>query len=181
MKIKELRSNKFFWPAMGIIIVLIIASAVYASRTGQRSPTTQSNSTIETVENYPGPTDAEQKEVEANKTKDGGPIPNPVPNTEPAGKSVTLSRADYDQTVEKLIVQSQLYGTGWQECTLDAVSNEKKVTKKAEALYQPDFSTCLGFSIDRSELSSGEWIVTLSVTNSDGQTYKASSSTISVK
>lgn len=181
MKTKELRSNRFFWPVMGTIIILAIASGLYALLGGQRNRATQSNLSMESAENYPGPTEAEQKEVETSKTKDGGPTSSPVPNPEPVSKSVVLSRAEYDQSVGKLVVQSQLHGTGWQECTLDAISNEKKITKTAEALYQPDFSTCLGFSIDRSELAAGDWNVTLSVTNSDGQIYKASSSTISVK
>lgn len=48
-------------------------------------------------------------------------------------------------------------------CTLELTNGDIVVTRTAETYAMPSSSTCKGFDIDRSELTSGEWQIKLTV------------------
>gem|GEM_PF-2515557 len=124
---------------------------------------------------FSGPTSAEKQEVEQNKTKNNGvsnpsqPTPTPYSTST---KSAKISNSYFDNNSKQLVVQTELHGTGWQKCTLDLSQGAQQITRTVDTLYQAQFSTCLGFSIQVDDFpSSGTWNTVIHVANSDGQTY----------
>ena len=47
--------------------------------------------------------------------------------------------------------------------------NGKKYSQEAEIIYQPEYSTCAGFSVPISSVGNGSWDISLSVTPINGK------------
>lgn len=60
--------------------------------------------------------------------------------------------------------------TGSGTCTLKVTKGPATVSESAEIIYQPEYSTCAGFSIDKNRLSPGTWSLSLSV-SVEGKAY----------
>ncbi len=76
---------------------------------------------------------------------------------------------------KSLIIQTKLKkfsGTG--SCTLNLRNDSAEVSERSTIIYQPEFSTCAGFAIDRSKLKNGKWSIDL-IVESDGKTVQKSS------
>ncbi len=80
--------------------------------------------------------------------------------------SLTISKSSSEVTITGNITAFSGSGT----CKLRLTKGSSAVAKSATIIYQPEYSTCAGFSINRSELSPGTWNVTLVVESSD-KTY----------
>lgn len=182
---KKNSKNKIIKIALLAALLLLVVSAVleltgvtHFIRNEQASPSV-TKTTGETI-NYEPATEEEKNQVETSKTDDDKikDSQNQTTPTTPSDKKVVISSAE--QQSSNVVVQTQLYGIGWQNCTLTLSMGDKKVTKTSETLYQQSFSTCLGFSVPTSELSAGTWKVELSVTNSDAQKHVAASTNVKV-
>lgn len=184
MKLNQPRSKQLLFASAALLIVAILSVGVWQIRANQNNASTADNPSdnAQTTTDFAGPTESEREQVEENKTKDGGPTrpadPTPPP---PSDKLAKISKASYDEASRKATIQTQLYGAGWQQCRLELTQGTEKITKTADALYQADFSTCLGFSVPASEFpAGGAWAATVYVTNSDGSTYTSNQENISV-
>lgn len=71
------------------------------------------------------------------------------------------------ETDGSVTITSKLFGVSGGKCNLSMTKGVTTVTKTADIIYQPEFSTCAGFSIPSSELTNGEWAITLSVISND--------------
>lgn len=63
-------------------------------------------------------------------------------------------------------VLTQLTGFPDGECNLVVQNGAKSTTKTAQIIYQPEFSTCAGFTVAKSELGAGAWTFTLTAKTS---------------
>lgn len=128
------------------------------------------------------PTEAEKQQVQENKINDDKErAAAPGTTTPPSDKSAKISQASYDSAGRRLVVQTQLFGTGWQQCTLEVTQGTRKVTKTADTLYQPNFSTCMGFSVDAAEFATGgEWNVLIKASNKDGKVYSSNQEKVNI-
>lgn len=102
--------------------------------------------------------DNEEKSVEKSK-------PAPVPKS---NSSIELS-ANRDGDSVTIIVKLKEQGYSQGKCSLTVAANEKKVAQNADIIYQPEYSTCAGFSIPVSSAGGGQWTISLSVTPLNGK------------
>ena len=89
-----------------------------------------------------------------------GTIPTPTADN--------ISLSTQIESDGSLTVMTQLVNYSDGNCDLTVSNGNNLITKSAIVIYQPTFSTCAGFNIPASELGSGNWQISLSVT-SEGQ------------
>lgn len=70
------------------------------------------------------------------------------------------------------VVTTKLYGYSDGNCMVSLHKATQTVTRSAPVIYQSEYSSCAGFSIPVSELSSGQWTVTLDVQSGSTTTSK---------
>ena len=68
----------------------------------------------------------------------------------------------------ELTVSSKLYSISDGDCQLVVKNGTQKITRAAQVIYQPTYSTCAGFSIDKSEFSNGTWDIILTIKPVEG-------------
>jgi hypothetical protein len=80
---------------------------------------------------------------------------------------VTITNIDTSSS--SVSIKSMISGaiTNNGSCTLNLKNDNNTVTKTASTYALPSSSTCMGFTIDKGELSSGTWQVELAVTVND--------------
>ena len=99
---------------------------------------------------------AKQEFVEKyDKQSDQAPELNP---------RVELTATNKDGTVT---ITTKLYDFSDGSCELSIRNTDKTYTDTAQIIYQPEHSTCAGFSLPVSELGSGTWQVDVNATSSD--------------
>ncbi len=130
--------------------------------------------------NLQPPTEQDKKDVEASKV-----TPNKEPRDQPASSGANdkkvILHIRQESSSKDVIVTTELYGTGWGQCTLSLQKADQKIIKQADTIFQPAYSTCKGFSIAAAEFpSSGPWVVQVSVTNSDGINRATTQETLSI-
>jgi len=94
--------------------------------------------------------------------------PTPVP---PSASSLTLTAKQ--ETNGSVTIATKLPGISSGTCTLTASNGSKNVTKFAAVIFQPEFSTCAGFSIPLSDLGVGTWTINVDVTYNNTSISKA--------
>lgn len=171
-------TKKYYLIAVAVLILLVAGAFTYVyafngSIFGWKKPPVKDASI-----NYNPPTE-EQKQAGEN-TKDASlnspeeQKPNntnetPTPPTPSPGKkdSVSLIITAANQNPPSFQIRSEIGAvTSEGTCTLTLTKGSKTVTKTAEVQALPRISTCKGFDIPLSELSSGQWNVTLHFENS---------------
>lgn len=167
---------------LGLMASALVVLAVGAELAGLTNFYTRSaeqadnQSTSEPKDIYTPATEQEQKQVEQSKTNPENPKPQPTPLPD---KKVVIASAE--QSGGKLVVMTELYGVGWQECELLVSKGSEQIKKTTEVLYQAEFSTCMGFSVPVNELgSSGDWQVKLTGKKTDGSSQISELKTVSV-
>lgn len=120
----------------------------------------------------PTPTQiAEQKKVETQDKKDlidqtkNQTLPG---ETVPTPTSPDTIHIETSQQPGIVTVATKLTGYSAGSCALTITNGTKVVTKTADIIYQPEFSTCAGFSITISDVGIGKWSLSLTVTPSGG-------------
>lgn len=121
-----------------------------------------------------GPTEEQKKEeskINADKKsellddkrneqkKEPGDKPSKPDDNKPKN-DITLRASQNEKNV---IVHSLIHGYSSGTCSLIATNGSKQVKQSAPILYQPQESTCEGFSINKNELGSGDWNIKLTV------------------
>lgn len=111
-----------------------------------------------------GPTKEElqtQEKAEQDQKKDFIESPDPVPVQPSALELELTARQESDKSVTVLSkIRNAANGT----CNLTITNGASSHTQSADIIYQPDFSSCAGFSIPQNKLGPGEWTIKLSVT-----------------
>lgn len=112
----------------------------------------------------------DKQEFLDNEASGNGTGETTTPNITDESLSFSVSQSDASVTVITKI--TDFSGTG--TCTISlSKPGETTVTQSAEILYQPEFSSCAGFSIDKAQLSPGAWNITLT-TNVNGTDFSKS-------
>ncbi len=159
-------------------VVLIIAALAILEKTGVTNFIhANSNGSSE----ISGPSKAE----EAQQTKDSasqkqqyldGTKSDPVAsgsNTSSASSatSLTLSASQDNNTVTVL---TKIQGVSEGTCSLTITNGTNVSSQTAQIIYQPEFSSCAGFSVITSTLGKGSWNISLSVNSAGGSTLTKS-------
>ncbi|MEO5499357.1 MAG: hypothetical protein ABIR46_02570 [Candidatus Saccharimonadales bacterium] len=129
---------------------------------------------------YSGPTNTEkqeQKKTEKDTKQEFVESPDPADNPEVTPtNSVELSAKQ--ESNSSVTVLTKLYGVSDGTCTLTVSKAGVTHTQTAQVIYQPDFSSCAGFSISRDKLGAGSWTIQLTVS---GETPLQKSISLDVK
>ncbi|HSW37363.1 MAG TPA: hypothetical protein VLG37_03290 [Candidatus Saccharimonadales bacterium] len=168
--------RRLLWALAAILALAAIVAVLELTDTTHwfhKSANSSTNQGASNGVNYGPPTDEEKQAGNQNPAKgldDSSPAPQPTTSN----NDVVISRASQDGPGKPLVVQTKLYGSGWKSCKLTLSQGQQKIVKTVDVLYQPEFSTCLGYSIEASEFSSsGTWYLVLEVTKSDGSNSAA--------
>lgn len=93
-------------------------------------------------------------------------------------KPAPITEKDLSATIEttptSVSIITKLGHTASGTCVLEAVNNTNNKSNKqnAQVIYQPEFSSCAGFTIPKESLGSGVWNIKISI-KSEGKTlYK---------
>jgi hypothetical protein len=100
----------------------------------------------------------ENKKRSAEQTADATPT---------SAKNIELTAKK--ETNGTVTVFTKLFGYTAGSCNLKITNGSKSSSQQAEVVYQPQYSSCAGFSVPIADLSNGDWNIVLSVT-SGGQT-----------
>ena len=178
MKIIKKRLSKKQILATIIIIIAVICLSIFAlDKFGIISifpqNTTPNIGKEPTVEEKKSEKDTNQnnKETFLNTPKDDSD--NSVEKSKPApvptdNSSIELStNKDGDNAV--IIIKLKEHGYSQGKCSLTVTSNGKKNTQEAPIIYQPEYSTCAGFSVPISSVGNGQWNISISVTPLNGK------------
>lgn len=178
---KKKQSKKWFALSLigAVILVGGVAAALYITRPQQPTPGSQmptgkpQNNTPRT--DTPGDnksnTDDKQKflDEQAEKEKNNGGSTPPVEQHPQIPPSITLSAKTDKDTV---IITTNLSSTPSGSCKLTITGGTTPVTKTAQVIYNPEFSTCAGFSVAKHEVNAPQWTIKLDVSSPDGTQTK---------
>jgi hypothetical protein len=163
-KVKSPASNRIKYGLLALFVVAVSFGAFrfYSHYRNKGIADNPSGPTAEQIQQA-SELDADNKQdfIE-NNTDDGEVVSTP---SQPADSSIELSaRKEADSTVT---VTTKLPGVAAGTCTLEITNGTKSASKSAPVIYQPEFSTCAGFSIPVSEVGSGTWAITLKLAGTD--------------
>lgn len=155
-----------FLIAGGIVVLLIAGSLVYVYGLGGNlfgwtaQPSATDSSDTSTTPQDPSGNDKKQDLISNDDSDDQNPV---------TPSNITLSAT---QTDNEVTITTKLVGYSDGECALVVGSDNGSLTRNAEIIYQPEFSTCAGFSIDTAELGKGTWNISLTVTSGSSSDKK---------
>lgn len=124
-----------------------------------------------------GPTPEQKQqaaEADANAKKQLIESPDPstsTPNKNPATEN-TIDLSTQQEANGTVTVFTKLSGYTSGTCNLNITNGGKTTTQAAAIYYQPEFSSCAGFSVPISSAGSGTWSLTLTVTSNGSSTSK---------
>ena len=98
------------------------------------------------------------------------------PTTVKSPEQAEIINAYQDNAIGKVVIQTKLPGSSWASCSLKLAAPDGTVIEKtAKAFYQPEYSTCQGFSIDRTEFrQAGTWTILLTAKKVGGEQSQVS-------
>ena len=153
------------WLASAIGIALVALGCLYLLKLGPFSttpPTTQQPTPEEQAKQTATENDEKRDFAEANKNNELPGKETPPP-TSPDTIELTPTKDSGTVTIK-----TKLIGYPDGNCVLTATNGSKTTQKEAAIIYQPEFSSCAGFSILISELGTGPWRISLTVTPTGG-------------
>lgn len=98
-----------------------------------------------------------KKELITGQDKPEGPTSGDVSTFE---KSIELSTKQENNNTVTIFTELQGYNSG--SCELTVTNAGKTTTQAAPIMYQPEFSSCAGFSVPIDALGKGNWNIKLS-------------------
>lgn len=104
------------------------------------------------------------KDTSQQRTTQAQPAPVPA-----SAKHIELSA---EQSSETVVVTTKLREQGFSsgQCVLTITSSGQRSEQHAAIIYQPEYSTCAGFSVPARSLPKGTWHISLAVTPRGGKT-----------
>lgn len=163
MRLKKASSPLYEKPAAWLVALFVFALILAALELANvvdfiKTPATNDSSTAQ---------EAEQEK--ANKTTkqdfiEKAPVAKPAPIPQDSN-SVALSAS---QDGDSVTILTKLRGFPSGVCDLAIANGNKTHSVSADVIYQPEFSSCAGFSIPVAKLGAGQWSITLKATPTGG-------------
>lgn len=101
--------------------------------------------------------------------------PSEEPSPSPAAQQTNLT-ITANQDGNTITILTKIQGVASGECALKVQNGTASTSQKAQLIYQPEFSSCAGFSLQKSVLGVGKWDFTVTVTPTSGQAFSQSTS-----
>lgn len=165
-----MKKNKKVIIAVIIALLVVLCGAVVAYALFFKDNSVPSNINLSPA------TEEQKKAGEDTKDKYVTEGPDAPDTTVKDPEPIEIIKAYQDNSIGKIVVQTKLPGSSWESCNLKLASpNGVTIEKNAKAFYQPDYSTCEGFSIDRTEFNqAGIWTILLTAKKIGGAQSQAS-------
>ncbi|HEY1085844.1 MAG TPA: hypothetical protein VGE34_03925 [Candidatus Saccharimonadales bacterium] len=157
--------------AIGVVTYSYLEKIWFFAPSDSKAPTSQSDTPTTTAPDSPQEENSNLKDKEdlATSEKDkGSPVKNGSNPSKITAVAITLNTRQ--ETHDTVTVSTKLQGISSGNCALSITNNRRHHSETAQVLYQPEFSTCAGFSVNRDVLGAGSWNIKLVVT-SNGKTY----------
>jgi hypothetical protein len=145
----------------GVVVLLLSTGtfALWTTGSGPFSPDSSPLTDAPTQEQLD-----EEKQQNANDKQDflDGQVGNDgEPNVPPVSDGdISLTAKTEDNS---LVVSANLASIGSGTCELKLEKDTAQLERLADVIYTPSYSTCAGFDVPISQLSTGTWTISLSV------------------
>lgn len=150
------------WTCVAVVLLAAVIFLVFVLKNSDNKQISsrKQQATIQAQDN--------QKKADViNGSKGKGDQAGYTPPTDSNG--ITLSPSiDGNQVV----LHTKLVGYSDGTCSLAVINGTLSYNASALVIYQPEFSTCAGFTIPISKLGSGLWSFTVTVTSGGASTQK---------
>lgn len=168
MNINSQSKNRFIIAAT--IILVGLGSLLAYSLTKNPKETTAKDASSQGATSTPS--DDEIKAIDATKKADYIDNQNNTPETPLEDNESKVVISSQQESGGSVTIFSRLYGIQSGNCTVRITNGGNQTSQSAEVMYQPEYSTCSGFSIEKGSLGAGKWTIYLEVT-SQNSTYSA--------
>ena len=158
---KSRNNNKFlkiFILIVAVLLVSFVGFKAYKYSSPKVEPVVPTGPSSQELKQAAAVAADEKKQLETTDSPKNTTTPTSDPVT-PVNSSIELSAKQESNSTVTII--SKLFSVSSGTCTLKIVNGSKTVTRTASVIYQPEFSTCAGFSIPISELGGGAWDIKL--------------------
>ena len=172
MNIPHHLSRRLIWGAAALGLVVAASAGAYLlwPRSPQPTPTNQPPHTAtpaqKASEQQHNATSKQQFNDSAVQRAAGQPAGQQQPRPAPTSQQIELRAETAGQAVT---VYTKLAHASSGTCSLRIRNGEREQQQTAAIIYQPEVSSCAGFSIPVAPLGQGQWQIELTVTT-DGTT-----------
>jgi cytoskeletal protein RodZ len=154
---RYLKSPKKLW--IGLVILLIIVGLLlwYNHNNTDKNTTDTTQTAAQKAE---AQTEAQAKKdlIESSNQTTTPPTSNPPANTSTSITALSARQEDNGTVTIMTRLTSDTQGS----CTLSITNGSRTYSKVVDIIYQPEFSTCAGFSVPINSLGFGNWNIALS-------------------
>ena len=146
-------SKKSFAIIVSIVALLLVgAGTAYAIVQSQSTPSAEEKAAQEVPYKSESPDATDESVKEDTPEYDGAP----------SGDSTDVTM-EASQQGTNVVVQTKLHGYSDGTCSLKITDGTLSNTVEAPVLFQPEYSSCAGFTIPTAEYATGTWNLELSV------------------
>lgn len=146
---------------IGLVLLVAILEKTHVINLYQSTPdVTQGPSEEQKKQETEANADSKKQFIESQDKQD-----NPKPPSSPLNKSIELTTQH--ESNNTLTVFTKLPGYSSGTCELKVTNGSAVKTQSAPVIYQPEFSSCAGFSVPVDSLGKGIWTIQLAVTSND--------------
>ncbi len=177
--VKSSNTPKFVKPLVLVILIILACFAgykVYANYRKEPAVAVVSGPTAEEKQQA-AKVDADNKKMMEGTDTPSSEAEQPPSSTTPTSYSDTMEITAKQETNSTVTIIAKLPGVSAGNCSLAITNGSKSINKSAVVIYQPEFSTCAGFSVPISDLGAGTWNISISLSGSTS----TGSKTISLK
>lgn len=162
--------NHRLWIFAGLVLLaLLIFSLKWSGVIDNSQPSDTATNNTPTTEQKQAESQADANVKKTFIEGQNSKTEEPSTSQQQTGSASLELSATRDNSTAVTVI-SKLHNIGAGSCTLVTTNGQKQDKQTAEIIYQPEYSTCAGFSIPVSELGNGNWTIVLTV-NSNGQVY----------
>lgn len=149
---------------LSLIAVVLIGAGVFVYQNFNKQ---DSNSIIKSQDT---PNESESQQALEDKKNAIENQENDTSNSSSSAEESIEIRAK--QSGETIVISTKLTGVSSGSCKLSIKANSKSFESTANVIYQSEFSTCAGFSVQKSEIGSGIWSINLETQTPNGTNSK---------
>lgn len=172
VKRKNKKNKKYVLYISAILVALVLLLALLekfhvTNFFKANLPATSSNS---------GPTtDEKASEAKVNAEVKQQSIADDNGQTAPTTNNTSAQTIDLsakEESTTSVTILSKLYNYSDGTCDLSITNDNMSFTDSADVIYQPEFSSCAGFSVPIEKLGTGSWSIIIKVTSNSKSTTK---------
>jgi len=146
---------------VALVLVTVGLAAAYLRHHNQK-PSVSSGPTAAEIKQTSDINAKKKEDSITNNADTGTKEPGTAPTTT-APTTTTVGITSKQETNGSVTITTKLEGVSAGNCTLSITNGSKTETRSAAVIFQPQFSTCAGFSVPTTNLGTGIWNITVTV------------------